>query len=131
MTDGNRPWWSSGVTSSGATAAPGPAAEERARREEERQRFEQAHAKGHTGHDQPGEATGPTTGLPPHDGDVCQVCPICTAMRLVGEVRPDLVVHLAEAARHLTLAAKTVIDAHASGFRGGGLEHIPLDDDPQ
>lgn len=142
MTDVDPPWWSSGVAP-GSTAAPGPAADDRARREEERQRFERARAEhersGSTGRSGPGPGPGhdhdpgatDPTGVPPsHDGDVCQVCPICTALRLVGEVRPDLFVHLAEAARHLTLAAKTVVDAHAAGFRDG-LEHIPLDDDVQ
>jgi len=104
VSDRDRPWWSSG-SGPDAEVEPGPAARDEGPRE----------------HDH----------LPPlSDGDVCQVCPICSTLRLVGEVRPDLLVHLAEAARHLTLAAKTVIDAQAAGYRGRGLEHIPLDDDP-
>lgn len=62
--------------------------------------------------------------------DACQICPVCALIRLAGEVRPELVAHLAEAARHLTLAAKTVIDAQAAGWtRDGGLERIVLDDE--
>ncbi len=67
----------------------------------------------------------------PHGSDeVCQVCPICAFLRVVGETRPEVVEHLVEATHHLTLAAKAVVDAHAEGFeRDGGLEHIELDDD--
>lgn len=62
--------------------------------------------------------------------DACQVCPVCTLLRVAGEVRPDLLHHLAEAARHVTLAAKAIIDAQARGWeRGGGLQHVPLDDE--
>jgi hypothetical protein len=110
-----RPWWSSG-SGPDARVEPGPAAGS----DDDGHDEARAHA------DQPPHAHTP----PLAGGDVCQVCPICTALRLVGEVRPDLVVHLAEAARHLTLAAKTIVDAHATGYGGRGLEHIPLDDDP-
>jgi len=62
--------------------------------------------------------------------DACQVCPVCSLLRVAGEVRPDLVHHLAEAARHVSLAAKAVLDVHAKGWdRHDGLHHVPLDDE--
>lgn len=62
--------------------------------------------------------------------DACQVCPVCSFLRVAGEVRPDLVHHLAEAARHVTLAAKAVLDAQARGWdHHTGLQHVPLDEE--
>jgi hypothetical protein len=88
-----------------------------------------------------------------HRIDACGVCPICVGLRAIGEARPDLVVHLAEAARQLALAVRTVVDvavpddeaAAGPGSEGGGdagtggrrgprraggddLQHIGLDD---
>lgn len=63
----------------------------------------------------------------PHD--VCEVCPICAVLRAVDDVRPELVEHLTEAARHLTLAAKAFVDAQAAGFEDDeGLQRIDLDE---
>lgn len=60
----------------------------------------------------------------------CRVCPACSLLRAVGDVRPEVVSHLTEAARQLTLAAKAVMDAQAGAFdRAEGLQHIPLDED--
>ncbi|MEX1178850.1 MAG: hypothetical protein WEB09_10345 [Nitriliruptor sp.] len=79
-----------------------------------------------------------------HRIDACGVCPICVGLRALGDARPDLVVHLAEATRHLALAVRTVVDAATDGRdpagRGpgapgrraaqrDGLEHIDLDAD--
>lgn len=73
--------------------------------------------------------------VPPHrhradaPHDVCQVCPICAVLRTVDDVRPELVEHLSEAARHLTMAAKAFIDAQAAGYEDdGGLQRIDLDE---
>lgn len=129
MTDRERPWWSSG-SATDERVEPGPAAEDRERRAEERVRREAAVGTNGDGRDRTGDAHEHSAAHGAAAGEVCAVCPICTALRLVGEVRPDLLVHLTEAARHLTLAAKTIIDAQAGGFGGRGLEHIPLDDDP-
>jgi hypothetical protein len=63
-----------------------------------------------------------------HSADVCQICPICAALRVLEGSRPEVVEHLLEAARHLTLASKAVIDAYAEGFATApGLERIPVD----
>ncbi|MBW3576510.1 MAG: hypothetical protein KY462_01980 [Actinobacteria bacterium] len=77
----------------------------------------------------PGQRRAGTEPPPHRHGDACQVCPICSFLRLVEGVRPDVVDHLTEAARHLTLAAKAVIDAQAEGFarRDDRLERIEVD----
>lgn len=104
-----RPWWASdGSDADGGTAGGGQ-----------------------RGGSQRGRAD-----VPPHrhgadaPHDVCKVCPICAALRAVDDVRPELVEHLSEAARHLTLAAKAFIDAQAAGHdpQDGGLQHIDLDE---
>jgi hypothetical protein len=79
----------------------------------------------------------------PHRIDACGICPICVGLRALGEARPDLVSHLAEAARHLALAVRTVVDAAAEPGeaadpeaprgarrrpRHDDLQHIDLDD---
>lgn len=60
-----------------------------------------------------------------HDPATCRACPWCTFLRAVGDSRPEVVAHLTEAMRHVTLAARAMVDA-ADGR--GGWEHIPLDD---
>lgn len=62
----------------------------------------------------------------PHDPATCRACPWCTLLRAVGESRPEVVEHLGEAVRHLTLAARAMVDAAEDR---GGWEKIPLDDD--
>jgi hypothetical protein len=47
---------------------------------------------------------------PGHGPDVCGVCPLCAALRALGETRPQLVEHLTEAARHLAAAFRSVVD---------------------
>lgn len=66
----------------------------------------------------------------PGQSDVCQVCPVCSLLRVFGDARPELMEHLTEAARHLTLAAKAVIDAQAALFARPTerLERITLDE---
>lgn len=82
-----------------------------------------------------------------HRIDACGVCPICIGLRVLGDARPEVVGHLAEAARQLTLAVRAVVDAAADGHPTGaadrptdggrdgrhrrddrdGLQHIDLD----
>jgi hypothetical protein len=45
-----------------------------------------------------------------HDPGVCGVCPICVGLRLLGEVRPELLTHLSEAGRHLAAAARALLE---------------------
>lgn len=82
-----------------------------------------------------GAGGGSGSGGPPRDhrhGAVdayCHVCPICALLRALEDVRPEVLVHLTEAARHVTLAAKAVVDAQAERAGGDdGFESIPVDD---
>lgn len=65
------------------------------------------------------------------NGEVCQICPLCSLLRVVDEARPEIVEHLTEAARHLSLAAKAVVDSYAAGYADPDetLERIDLEDD--
>lgn len=72
---------------------------------------------------------------PPHvhdEGrDVCHVCPICVGLRALDESRPEVVAHLSEALRHLSLAARAFIEAQvaATGGVDDGLHRVDLDDE--
>jgi hypothetical protein len=67
----------------------------------------------------------------PQDATACQVCPVCALLRALEQARPEVVAHLGEAVRHLSAAARALLDAHAdtAGRPAGGFEHIDLDDD--
>lgn len=59
----------------------------------------------------------------------CQICPVCIAIRALGESRPEVVAHLGEAVRHLALALKAFADAQVAAAGGADrLERIDLDD---
>jgi hypothetical protein len=76
-----------------------------------------------------------------HQPDVCGVCPICVGLRALAESRPELMNHLAEAARHVALAARSLRERPADagdeargrqarpgdGRARDGLEHIDLE----
>ncbi len=56
-----------------------------------------------------------------HAAQICGVCPVCVLARTVGESRPELLGHLAEAARHLSAAARSFLEPHATtGAPGAG-----------
>jgi hypothetical protein len=64
-----------------------------------------------------------------HRIDACGVCPICVGLRTLGESRPELVGHLAEAARHVALAARSLgARSPSSGSGQEPLQRIDLDD---
>lgn len=46
-----------------------------------------------------------------HQPDICGVCPICTAARVLDGARPELLEHLSEAARHLAAALHVAVQA--------------------
>jgi hypothetical protein len=79
-------------------------------------------------------ATGPGTASrgareESHRIDACGVCPICVGLRALGESRPELVGHLAEAARHVALAARSLADRPARTSRDEEpMQHIDLDE---
>jgi hypothetical protein len=75
---------------------------------------------GPTGRDGPAAAHGP---------DVCGVCPICVALRALGESRPQLLEHLTEAARHLTAAVRNLVE-DPPRVRPDGARRGPDDPDP-
>ena len=93
-----------------------------------------------SGHAGAAETAGSTVGAG-HQPDVCGVCPICVGLRALAESRPELMGHLAEAARHVALAARSLRERPAEadseardrgarpgeGQRSGGLEHIDLE----
>jgi hypothetical protein len=68
---------------------------------DDRVRDPRAGGRGPTAADDPAAAHGP---------DVCGVCPICVALRALGESRPQLLEHLTEAARHLTAAVRNLVE---------------------
>lgn len=120
----DEPWWASG-TPDGTIGGEDPLDAHRAGRGagEEQRRAGGAGGHGSSHGSSHGSAHGPSV-------DACGVCPICAGIRILGEVRPELVTHLSEAARHLTLAAKVFIDAQAEVLRrDDGLQHIDLDDE--
>jgi hypothetical protein len=63
---------------------------------------------------------------------ICTVafCPICTAVSLVGELRPELMEHLLLAGREMLLAARALIDARLETTEPGAvkprMEHISI-----
>lgn len=79
---------------------------------------------------------GDTAGGMPHahvggPGEVCHACPVCIALRAFGQSRPELISHLSEAMRHLSLAARAFIEAQADATGGadGGLQRVDLEDE--
>lgn len=50
-----------------------------------------------------------------HVGEVCGVCPLCTLARSLGETRPELLGHLAQAAHHLSAAVRTLVEPPSEG----------------
>lgn len=78
--------------------------------------------------DPPASGPGSADGAPgphPHDGEVCDACPVCMGLRAIRQVRPEVVAHLSDAAHHLSLALRAVADAQAQP--DDGLESIDLD----
>lgn len=67
----------------------------------------------------------------------CTHCPICRTVHAVRKTSPEVRAHLAVAAASLMQAAAGILatavpDEHAAGSaRGGGIEHIDLDDDQE
>ncbi|MFT5221845.1 MAG: hypothetical protein ACI867_000140 [Glaciecola sp.] len=85
------------------------------------------------GEGSPGNADGGDGGADGHrHGAVdayCHLCPVCSLLRALEDVRPEVLVHLTQAARHVTLAAKAVIDAQSDRFGPDqGFESINLED---
>lgn len=153
MREGGRPWWASGTDGS-TTEHEDPLAAHRAARSGRDGGSGERTAggsRGTTGRDgRPamdealaalgeaaravrdglGDRRDERAGHPHRSVETCRICPVCAAIRILGEARPELVEHLSEASRHLTLAAKAFVDAQAEAYGDhGGLERIEIDDD--
>ncbi|MBV9292189.1 MAG: DUF5304 family protein [Frankiales bacterium] len=105
------------------TTAPGPLAEEAARLVEALSDW----ARGHAG-DLPGAVAGQSAQI--GGSAECRICPLCQAIALMRQARPETFVHLLEASTAFTAALRTLVDS--PGHRhtpGRGVERIDLDDD--
>lgn len=73
--------------------------------------------------------------LPPHEhaatAELCDVCPVCVGLRALERSRPEMAAHLTEALHHVTLAVRSVTEAHGAdrGASTGGMERIDLEDE--
>lgn len=84
------------------------------------------------GHADGGERAGQrASGPQAHTPEVCGICPICVGLRTLAESRPELVGHIAEAARHVALAARSLRERPEDASRpprgDEPLEHIDLE----
>jgi hypothetical protein len=105
--------------------APGPLAEEAARLVEALSDW----ARTHSG-DIPG-AVGAAVGGPDQFGASveCRLCPVCQAIALLRQARPETFTHLLDASTALTAALRSVVETTGNGHRrSSGVERIDLDD---
>lgn len=58
---------------------------------------------------------------PPHTPEICGICPICVGLRSLAEARPELLGHLAEVARHASLAVRSLTERPEHPERGGDV----------
>lgn len=77
-------------------------------------------------------ARAPYTHKPMEEHDVheeCQICPICTMLRVVSTSHPEILGHLLEASRALTAALQALLASaeQAAGPPKDGLRRIDLD----
>ena len=132
------PWWASGARPGDDFERPDdPLSAHRSARRGERRTFddaydilEEATRIVREGVERVGAGRGGAQRHEPGSVDACRICPVCAVIRIVGDSRPELVEHLSEAARHLTLAAKVFVDAQAEALGGRDrLERIEIDEE--
>jgi hypothetical protein len=100
------------------TPAPGPLAEEAARLVEALSDW----ARTHSG-DLPG-AVGSHLG----GSAECTLCPVCQAIALLRQARPETFAHLVDASTALTAALRSLVETSGGGHRSSsGVERIDLD----
>jgi hypothetical protein len=69
----------------------------------------------------------------PTKAPICTVafCPICTAVTMLGDARPDIIEHMLLAARETLLAFQALIDVRLDGAepkaRSGRVERITIE----
>ncbi len=59
----------------------------------------------------------------------CRLCPVCQLISLLRDTRPEVALHLAEAASSLLAAVRAAVAAHErewSGRSGQGVERIDI-----
>ncbi len=63
----------------------------------------------------------------------CQICPICTMLRVMSTSRPEVLGHLLEASRALTAALQALLadPEHAGPPASDRLRRIDLDENPE
>ena len=71
---------------------------------------------------------GADEGLPIGGAAECALCPVCQALALLRQARPETFAHLLEASAALTAALRSLVDTHAAGA-AHGVQRIDLDDD--
>jgi hypothetical protein len=58
----------------------------------------------------------------------CRVCPLCQALALFRQAKPETFAHLLDASTAITAALRSVVDQHEAGrSRASGVERIDLD----
>jgi hypothetical protein len=67
------------------------------------------------------EHTGPST-------ETCGVCPVCSGIALLRDVRPETVEHLLDAAASVVAAVRSAVvpPAAPDGSRSSGVQHIDV-----
>lgn len=127
----SRPWWASeGAVDGGVDPAEDPLLAHRTAR---RGDGETDPAAGSTTADAAGPEADTAPGSTHAASEICGVCPVCIAARMLGESRPELLGHLTEAARHLSAAVRTLLEAPTdrngddAGSDDRGVRRIDLD----
>lgn len=125
-----RPWWASD-DAPGSHRADDPVVAFRAARRGEQ------HGDPVPSEATPGDVDDPAADDPTHAGEhvaaACGVCPWCTTVRLVAQHHPELLGHVREAGRHLSLAARAALDAAVTvqlGRQPAAADDLPTDDPP-
>lgn len=125
----SRPWWASeGPVDGGVDPAEDPLL---------------AHRTARRGAGDPSAGSGTADGAGPEEArapgstdaasEICGVCPVCIAARMLGESRPELLTHLTVAARHLSAALRALLetptdrDDEDGGSDDPGVRRIDLD----
>ena len=82
-----------------------------------------------------GHSSGPEAGHDRHGPSTCSVCPVCSGIALLRDVRPETVEHLLDAAASVVAAVRSAVvvppadRARPSTSRPGGVQHIDVRED--
>jgi hypothetical protein len=69
------------------------------------------------------------SGPPVGGGQECVVCPVCVLLQALTSVKPEVMEHLLNAGRELTLALQAVLESQAAAQQRAseGLQRIKVD----